>query len=573
MRRLPRIVLGLTTCLVFLAACGSATTHVWVTAPSANSDHRPVAALGSPYRAELHWDAISLPSQKGYHVYVNGKQDASVGASPYVFADLSCGSTYTLGVRAYDARGQTSALFSANYRTSPCAGLRLGVSLQQIDGGPTYFADHEFTNSSATFDNHGFYPIGVAAQTLGCDVNDHCANWDSTMIAAYQSVGVNGFIALYNGYGQGVENVLASDGFWQIDRPQPSKPLAPTYRNAIQGYSWFDEIDSNSSCGSSMLPTADLGETVSCGSDHPGGASPGAIAEVTQDLHGAHGAGDRTRFVYGNYTGQDVANAPCCGLATADAKMFASGLDVVAYDYYAINGLYCCRLPQGAPWYQYDVMEKMRALTGDSRPVWFGAEAGNPFPTGNGWNGTTATPAAEMAEVWNGIIGGARGFYWFDHDFGTGGGWAECDDDLINGDGIDDERSCGGGTLYQTLQSDAKQLNSEITKKFAPIVNDPFANGYVTNTSVTGSGNSMNEMVKYDAASHDFYLFAAPRFNHGQTVTYQTAGDYTGPVTVYAPVSSGLAPSTVTARDGRFSDRVGDGTSVRIYVIRGDNGR
>lgn len=455
---------------------------------------------------------------------------------------------------------------SGNHDDRP-AGLPSGVSLQKIDGGPTYFADHGFTHASATFDNHDFFPIGVPGQTLGCDVHDGCAHWNSTIVSAYKRVGVNGFIDLYNGYGPGIEGLLASDGFWQIDRPQPSEPLDPTYRNGLQGYSWFDEIDSNSTCSSSMLPAADIGETVPCGSDPTGGASPRAIAEVTQGLHGAHGAGDPTRFVYGNYTGQDVANAPCCGLSTADAKLFANGLDVVAYDYYAINGAYCCHLPEGAPWYQYDVMKKMRALTGDSRPVWFGAEAGNPFSTGNGWNGTTATPAAEMAEVWNGIIGGARGFYWFDHDFGTGGGWAECDDDLINGDGIDNESSCGGGVLYHTLQSDAKQLDSEITDKFAPILTDPFANGYVSNTAVTGSRNSMNEMVKYDAASNAFYLFAAPRFKSAQTVTYQIAGDYSGPITVYAPVSSGVVPSTVTARDGRFSDRVSDGASVRIYMI------
>jgi hypothetical protein len=444
------------------------------------------------------------------------------------------------------------------------------VSLQQIDGGPAYFLDHGFTHSAGIFDNHGFYPIGVAAQTLGCDVSDHCAHWNSTVISGYQKLGVNGFVALYNGYGQGVENVLASHGFWQIDKPQPFEPLAPTYRNAIQGYAWFDEIDSNSSCRSSIPPSADLGEAVPCGSNSAGGASSATIAKVTQDLHGAHGPGDRTRFVFGNYTGQDVANAPCCGLSTADAKVFANGLDVVAYDYYAINGRYCCNLPSGTPWIQYDVMVKMRALTGQSRPVWFGAEAGNPFPTNHGWNGTAATPTREMAEVWNGIIGGARGFYWFDHDFGTGGGWAECTDDLINGDGIDNERSCDGGTLYRTLQSHAKQLNHEITDKFAPILNDPFAKGYVTNTSVTGSGNSMNEMVKYDAASAEFYLVTAPRFDSTQIVTYHTAGHYTGPVDVYDPVTGGLTTQTVSAVDGVVTGTVSDAADVRIYVIPND---
>lgn len=567
MHRFARIALGLTACLIILSACGSATKHVWVTAPPATADDRRTVDVHSSYRARLHWEGISAPNQTGYYVYLNAKLRASVSAGSYLFADLSCGSTYTLGVRAHDSRGHTSGLFSAPYRTPGCPGLPVGVSLEQIDGGPTYFADHGFVNSSATFDNHRFFPIAVFDQALGCDVADNCAHWNSTMISAYKSVGVNGFLVLANGYGPGIANVLASNGFWDIERPQLAPPLTPAYRNTVQGYEWFDEVDSNNTCTTPGIPAADLGETVPCGSDTAGGASPTAIAQITRDLHGAHGAGDPTRFVYGNYTGQDVANAPCCGLSAADAKTFASGVDVVAYDYYAINGRYCCGLPEGSPWIQYDVMKKMRALTGDSRPVWFAAEAGNPFPTGNGWNGTTATPAAEMAEVWNGIIGGARGFSWFDHDFGTGGGWATCNDALINGDGIDNERSCGGGALYRTLQADVKQLDAEITDKFAPILNDPVANGYVKTTAVTGSGNSMNEMVKYDSASNDFYLFAAPRFTRAQTVTYTTAGHYTGPVTVYDPVTGGLSHRTVTARDGRFSDRVRDMTSVRIYVI------
>ena len=40
--------------------------------------------------------------------------------------------------------------------------LPQGVTLQQIDGGPTYYADHGFTYAvNAGWDNPSFFPIGL----------------------------------------------------------------------------------------------------------------------------------------------------------------------------------------------------------------------------------------------------------------------------------------------------------------------------------------------------------------------------------------------------------------------------
>jgi chitodextrinase len=57
----------------------------------------------------------------GYGRYLNGTLLSSATGTSYTFTGLSCGTSYTLGVDAYDAAGNRSARASVNATTSACA--------------------------------------------------------------------------------------------------------------------------------------------------------------------------------------------------------------------------------------------------------------------------------------------------------------------------------------------------------------------------------------------------------------------------------------------------------------------
>ncbi|HVY77065.1 MAG TPA: CHAP domain-containing protein [Solirubrobacterales bacterium] len=56
----------------------------------------------------------------GYSAYRNGSKVANTGSTSYKFSGLSCGTSYTLGVNAYDAAGNRSATATIGGSTSAC---------------------------------------------------------------------------------------------------------------------------------------------------------------------------------------------------------------------------------------------------------------------------------------------------------------------------------------------------------------------------------------------------------------------------------------------------------------------
>ena len=174
----------------------------------------------------------------------------------------------------------------------PSPTLPPGVTLRQIDGGPHLFS--RFSNA-AGWDSATFYPLAVFNQPLGYVATS--GSFTPADITAYADDGINGFVNLYNGYNHALINAIRAHHMWVI-----ASPLAPAYaRNTINGYFWFDEAEANNHCNR-VPPAAVLGELVSCSPTSLGGTPAKVIAEVTAALHGAHNRGDRTRFVYGNYT-------------------------------------------------------------------------------------------------------------------------------------------------------------------------------------------------------------------------------------------------------------------------------
>jgi len=56
----------------------------------------------------------------GYRLYVDGNQAGTSGSTSYSFTGLSCGTSYSLGVSAYDGAGNASAMASISAATASC---------------------------------------------------------------------------------------------------------------------------------------------------------------------------------------------------------------------------------------------------------------------------------------------------------------------------------------------------------------------------------------------------------------------------------------------------------------------
>ncbi len=454
-------------------------------------------------------------------------------SSTYTTTASDVGDTIDVVVTAANATGDASAASAETSAVTAASsgGLPSGVTLQQIDGGVDYFS--KFSNGLTT--SPSYFPIAVFDQSLG--YND--GTWSQAEINAYKAEGINFYVNFSNGYDSGFLNAVTAAGAQALDGP-----LAPSYAgNAITAYSWFDEADGDDDCGD--VPTAQvLGETVSCSPTADGRTPPSVIGEVNALLH----AVDPTRAVYCQYT-KPVAELS--GLTIAQAAAYVNaGCDIISYDSYIISDSDALNHDL---WRQYDDAERVRSLDDDSKPVWAFIEAGEPFPSDQ-WSGVTDTGPMSVAEAWNAIIGGARGIQWFDYANGNGlGGYPTSSDTLID-----------SNPAFASLQSAVSAFDARV-KSLAPIINDPFANGFMTSVSNPNpdseDGRSANVMVKYDAASNDFYVFVAPTSNNAQTLTFTTAGGYSGPVTVQGE------SRTVTATNGTFSDTFSGQTAVHIYIV------
>jgi len=100
--------------------CGLAVTNPNdTTAPNAPTG---VAKTSSTQTSlSLSWAASTdNVGTTGYTVYVNGTASSAASATSRTVSGLSCGSTYTVGVDAYDAAGNHSAQTSTTMSTSAC---------------------------------------------------------------------------------------------------------------------------------------------------------------------------------------------------------------------------------------------------------------------------------------------------------------------------------------------------------------------------------------------------------------------------------------------------------------------
>ncbi len=110
-------------------AAGNRSTQATLSISTSPCDTTPPTAPGTPSVTSATQTSIAImwgPSMDnvgiaGYDVYNNGAKVGSVAATYYTLNGLTCGTSYTLGVEAYDAAGNHSARASVGASTTACA--------------------------------------------------------------------------------------------------------------------------------------------------------------------------------------------------------------------------------------------------------------------------------------------------------------------------------------------------------------------------------------------------------------------------------------------------------------------
>ena len=376
------------------------------------------------------------------------------------------------------------------------------VVLREVDGGPNYYS--RFSNPLPSDPN--FFPLGVWYEF----VVDHSADLDKDCgLNTY--VGLTGDSKLAFVQANSMHAILQQSEFGSADSP------------AAAGWLLSDEID--------MQQGPDKGyETLD-----------NAIAQLPNDH----------RMRYANY-GKGVMFWE----TDAQAERFVNDFqDIVSADIYWFTD------PNVAGWseggkllnhgrpltsaqtrraanygYTVDRMRALNAIGGSRKPIWNFVEVGWPSKESAAQNGRAILPAEIKAAVWHSIIAGARGIIYFNHSFG----------------GPNPTQHALREPAYAATRAAVKSTNALVTQ-LAPVLNAPFADGFVT------ASPSVRTMAKF--YNNKYYVFAGSKENEAST-----------PILSFYRVDSGTATvigenRTIPISNGQLLDSFADGNAVHIYRI------
>jgi hypothetical protein len=181
-----------------------------------------------------------------------------------------------------------------------------------------------------------------------------------------------------------------------------------------------------------------------------------------------------------------------------------------------------------------DRLRRLDSRDGIRRPVWAVVEVGHPFTESHA---PTITAPQMRSAVWHSIVAGARGILYFNHSFGG---------------------SCPTASVLRArcdpeMTPAVTELNSQITE-LAPVLNAPFADGYVT---AKGPAKVMAKRGPDDA----WYVFA------GADTPRNTASDVVFSVAAGSDVEVLFENRYLNVRDGKFVDEFADGNAVHVYRV------
>ncbi|RKP48187.1 hypothetical protein D7S89_12670 [Trinickia fusca] len=413
------------------------------------------------------------------------------------------------------AHGAATALGVSN-SVKEAAALPPGVTLQDIDGGTSYYA--KWTNAFPSGAN--FYPIGVFPSEA---TPSSLAAIGINFFAPTRDDNAGVWAPVWNNpNGNDMTGVYAQPGFYAggaFYTQSGSTPWGPRAAFDVFG----DELDGNGTQFFEQVPT-------SISSNNQKNEWGGLTAAAFLGALKASRAADPTRPIYLQVTTSLMDGGINDHYSLADKQAICASTDIFSFDIYPL-------VFRGGS--VFDMADQVKEARGYCR----NAKAVFPFVEMDHMDGGSIDqipiypmPAQTVAEVWNAVIAGARGVQYFDQ-FGN------IDEPAYDGNG-----HYAPGAMYNAI----KTVNGQLTE-LAPVLNAPFANGYVTTT-----GN-MSVMAKY--GNGHFTIFAIPHHAGAQTITFSVAGAPDTTATVLYENRS------VSIKGGQFNDTFADENTVHIYQV------
>lgn len=446
---------------------------------------------------------------------------AAIGTAVYFHGsggDPVAGSRAIRGAGVSSASTSPASTVSASSSPSPSASpspladpVPAGVLLQQIDGGVGYFA--KWKNgfpASASFLPIGVYPSQASPSQLAAEGinfftpmrNETAGTWCPTWS---------------NPNGNDMSGVDAQPGFYAGGSFYQSSGQPWGQRAAFDVFG--DELDGNPANWFDCLPSSISSHNQSVGN------GAGLSAAAFEAAEAASHAVDSSRPLYIQTTVTFMDGGKNYFYTGSQKTAICTGADIFSFDMYPLV------MRDGHVWDMYDQIQEARGYCRDSRPVMAFAEMdhmdnGSVYPQ----------PAQTAAEVWNAIIGGARGIEYFDQ-------YSNITETGYTGNG-----HYAAGAMYDAIRT----TNTEVAA-LAPVVNAPFAENYVT------ASGTMSVMAKY--YDGHFYVFAIPHASGSQKVTFTLAGAPSGTMTVLNE------NRTVPVSGGKFSDTFANEDTVHVYKL------
>jgi hypothetical protein len=434
--------------------------------------------------------------------------------------------------------------------------LPTGVTLRNIDGGPTYFADNGFTYATQSrtingvtyesgWDDPDFFPIGLwlPPMTSTADAN----RWKDLNLTAFFLITANSSLSL-----------LRSNGFSGVIQADELSRIATSNGGALG--SETIGIMSDDEPVTEADATGAIG-SVSC--THQNNRFWFTQFLWTWIGYGDVGGVSAPTLLSRNYT------TPCgtqrhINIQSADAYWVTGDSNIGGpfnpRQMYGLSSqLTSDQMERGMNYGQ--MIDKIRPYqTGSGRfpaPIWQFCENGGPY-TENTSAASYISPPQLNACAWSNIIHGARGLMYFNHSFA---GPASSSDNLSN-------------SYYQTIQSgqtisiyqQTKATNGLILS-LARVINSPFADGYV---SVSPAPSGVTDFSGFDVmakrtSTGDFYIFAMPRWS--KTISNQTA-TFTIKNTGATQVTVLNENRTIPVTNGtQFVDTFATAYTVHIYRV------